>query len=162
MELDVQALIRAAAAAREAAYAPYSRFRVGAAVLADGRTFTGCNVENASFGLTICAERAAVFAAVAAGARRVEAIALVTDAAAPTPPCGACRQVLHEFGPDALVITASLAGTTAMHRLAELLPDSFGPENLDPDRQPGWASRGQPERSEESCSGHRDSSLRSG
>jgi cytidine deaminase len=144
LDLDVRALTRAAATAREAAYAPYSRFRVGAAVLAGGRTFTGCNVENASFGLTICAERAAVCAAVAAGERRIEAIALVTGGAAPATPCGACRQVLREFGPDALVIAATLAGATATHRLAELLPDSFGPEHLDTDFLAGGSSHGTP------------------
>ena len=124
------ALVREAAEARAHAYAPYSRFQVGAAVLAGGRTFRGCNVENASYGLTICAERAAAFAAVAAGARRVEAVAVVTDAERPTPPCGACRQVLSEFGPDAVVICATLAGAVVTYRLSDLLPAAFGPEDL--------------------------------
>jgi cytidine deaminase len=126
----VDALIAAATQARERAYAPYSRFAVGAAVLAGGRIFTGCNVENASYGLTMCAERTAIFSAVAAGEQRIDAIAIVTAADTPTPPCGACRQVLREFGPHATVISATTAGHRTEHTIAQLLPDSFGPENL--------------------------------
>jgi cytidine deaminase len=126
----VDALIAAATQARERAYAPYSRFAVGAAVLAGGRIFAGCNVENASYGLTICAERVAVFSAIAAGARRIDAVAIVTAAESPTPPCGACRQVLREFGPHAAVISATTTGLRTDHTLSQLLPESFGPESL--------------------------------
>ncbi len=122
------ALLAAAQAAAAHAHAPYSHFRVGAAVRADGRLFTGCNVENASYGLTICAERTAIFAAVAAGARRIEAIALAcVDAAADAAPgllmpCGACRQVMAEFaGPD-LPVTIAGFGTIS---LGALLPHAF-------------------------------------
>ena len=122
-------LLAAARAAMRHAHAPYSRFRVGAAVLAeDGRVFRGCNVENASYGLTICAERAAVFAAVAAGARRLRAVAVVASGPKPPYPCGACRQVLAEFcAPDAAIFVApGLAGAHAEEfRLDELLPHGF-------------------------------------
>jgi cytidine deaminase len=122
-------LLEAARSARGRAYAPYSSFRVGAAVLADDQIFAGCNVENASYGLTICAERVAVFAAIAAGHRQIEAVAVATEAPAPTAPCGACRQVLHEFGPDMTVLIAAgdeVVATT----LRALLPMAFGPEDL--------------------------------
>jgi cytidine deaminase len=122
-------LLDAARAALERAYAPYSGFRVGAAVLADGDFFAGCNVENASYGLTICAERVAVFAAVAAGRRRIAAVAVVSEAPAPTAPCGACRQVLYEFGPDMTVLLA--AGDAVISAtLGALLPMAFGPDDL--------------------------------
>src|SRR6516162_4778763 len=102
----VQELVRAARAASERAYCPYSHFPVGAAVLTEaGRVFAGCNVENASYGLTVCAERSAVFQAVAAGERHVRAVVIYTPTPRPTAPCGACRQVLNEFGPDALVVS---------------------------------------------------------
>ena len=119
--------------ARENAYAPYSSFRVGAAVRAGDRIYAGCNVENASYGLTMCAERAAVFAAVAAGERRIDAVAIVTGASEPTPPCGACRQVLREFGADPTAVTivsATLDGRRTTHTLEQLLPAAFGPHNL--------------------------------
>lgn len=122
------ALLAAAREAAERAYAPYSKFRVGAAVLAGGRVFVGCNVENASYGLTMCAERNAIFAAVAAGARRIEAIALAcVDASAAAAagslmPCGACRQVMAEFADGALPVTIAGAGTMA---LDALLPNAF-------------------------------------
>ncbi|MGH2353429.1 MAG: cytidine deaminase [Chloroflexota bacterium] len=122
---EQMALIEAATAARERAYAPYSGFQVGAAVLAGGRIFQGCNVENTSYGLAICAERAAVFAAVAAGERRIDAVAVVADTTSPTTPCGACRQVLSEFGRDVVVICATVTGETAIHALADLLPHAF-------------------------------------
>lgn len=121
------------AAARGAAgraYAPYSRFPVGAAVLAaDGSIYTGCNVENASYGLTVCAERIAIFNAVAQGARAIAAIAVYTPTPGPTMPCGACRQVLREFGGEALVICCSDARSVES-ALPELLPNAFGPESL--------------------------------
>ena len=123
-------LVSAARAAQQHAYAPYSHFRVGAAVEgADGRVFTGCNVENASFGLTICAERAAIAAAVTAGVRRFRRAVVVTDADPPAAPCGACRQVLAEFEPD-LPIMAVGPKATASWTMAELLPAAFGKGQL--------------------------------
>jgi cytidine deaminase len=123
-------LVDAARAAQQQAYAPYSRFRVGCALEADdGRVFVGCNVENASYGLTICAERAAVCAAVAAGARRFRRAVVVSDADPPAAPCGACRQVLSEFGPDLRVDAVSAAGSVTW-TIAQLLPAAFGKEQL--------------------------------
>ena len=124
-------MVRRAVAARERAYAPYSGFAVGAALLAaDGRIFTGCNVENASYGLTICAERTALFKAISEGARKFEAIAIACGKG-PCAPCGACRQVLHEFAPDLPVIMADAAGREVREaRLGELLPEGFGPKSL--------------------------------
>lgn len=116
-------LVTAARSARENAYAPYSRFSVGAALRTKGgKIFRGCNVENISFGLTICAERNAVFAAVADGEREFEAVAIVADSKSPVTPCGACRQVLAEFGLDLQVCSANLEGETFTASLGELLP----------------------------------------
>lgn len=124
-------LEKAARAAAQPAYAPYSQFPVGAAVLMDsGRIFTGCNVENASFGLCNCAERTAIFTAVAAGERRIRAVAIYTPTPSPSSPCGACRQVINEFGPDALVISVCDADTRIETPLDHLLPKAFGPSNL--------------------------------
>jgi len=121
-----QRLIDAATAVRANAYAPASKFLVGAAVLADdGRIFVGCNVENASYGLTICAERSAVSAAVAAGVRSLRAVAVMTDLDQPASPCGACRQVLAEFGPVMPVILAGRNRVVALTTLRELLPRPF-------------------------------------
>jgi cytidine deaminase len=112
--------------AREHAVAPYSKFRVGAAILAaDGTVHTGCNVENASFGLTVCAERVALLKALSEGARDFSAIAVVADTAVPTPPCGACRQLLWEYCGDVPVILANLTDVKARHQLAALLPLPF-------------------------------------
>jgi cytidine deaminase len=123
-------LISAARAAQSRAYAPYSKFRVGAALEAlDGSVFVGCNVENASYGLTMCAERAAVFAAVGAGAKRFRRAVVVSDVDPPAAPCGACRQVLAEFGLD-LPIDGVGSKATVRWRLADLLPIAFGPEQL--------------------------------
>jgi cytidine deaminase len=123
-------LISAARSAQARAYAPYSNFRVGAALESiDGEVFTGCNVENASYGLTICAERAAITAAVGAGARRFRRAVVVSDVDPPAAPCGACRQVLAEFGLD-LPIEAVGSRRSIRWRLADLLPSAFGPEQL--------------------------------
>ena len=123
-------LVSAARAAQQQAYAPYSRYRVGAALEADdGRVFAGCNVENASYGLTICAERAAVCTAVASGARGFRRAVVVTDSDPPAAPCGACRQVLAEFGPR-LTVTAVGPTATLTLTMAELLPAAFGRDQL--------------------------------
>jgi cytidine deaminase len=123
-------LVRAAHDARTRAYAPYSEFTVGAAVLAGGRVYSGCNVENASYGLSICAERVAATTAVAAGERRIDAVAVVGSADRPTPPCGACRQFLSEFGPAMPVVAETPDGDRDAWRLDELLPHAFGPDFL--------------------------------
>ena len=124
-------LVRAARVVQQQAYSPYSKFRVGAALEAtDGRVFVGCNVESASYGLTICAERMALGAAVAAGARALRRIVVATDAEPPASPCGACRQLLAEFGLDLEVIAV---GPRSERRwtLAALLPDAFAKASLD-------------------------------
>jgi cytidine deaminase len=127
--MDHEDLIAKAMEAREKAHAPYSHFAVGAALLAkSGRVYTGCNVENASYGLSICAERVAVFKAVSEGERDFEAIAVVTDKG--VTPCGACRQVLMEFGEDIQVIVADETGGYRVFTLQELLPEAFNSEDL--------------------------------
>ncbi len=130
-KLQLQRLVRAARAASRRAHAPYSRFSVGAAVLADsGRIHAGCNVENASYGLCICAERAAICAAVAAGDRRLRCVVVYTPTPAPTLPCGACRQVIREFGTEVRIVATCDGGECVDTSIAELLPAAFGPENL--------------------------------
>jgi cytidine deaminase len=129
--MGVTDLIGRAREAMRNAWAPYSEFRVGAAIeAADGRVFVGCNVESASYGLTICAERMALGAAVAAGARSLRRVAVTTEVEPPAAPCGACRQLLAEFGLNLEVIAA---GPTSERRwtLAALLPDAFTKESLD-------------------------------
>jgi len=117
------------------AHAPYSRFPVGAALLGEsGRVYLAVNVENASYGLSVCAERSAVFAAVAAGERRFQALAVATDTAEPTPPCGACRQVLREFVADLPIHLAARTGEPVTRRLSELLPHAFSPPVVGRDR----------------------------
>jgi len=124
----LEELLSAARSAAAAAYAPYSSFRVGAAVLVDGEVFTGCNIENASYGLTICAERSAIFNAVSKGHRKLEAVAVACIDAAPDAshssrmPCGACRQVMAEFGDDGTPVVVDGVGQTS---LARLLPEPF-------------------------------------
>jgi cytidine deaminase len=114
------------------AYAPYSKFVVGAAALgSSGKIYAGCNVENASFGLCICAERTAIFAAVSAGERQITAVAIYTPTATPTTPCGACRQVINEFGPTAEIISICDSGDRLDSSLERLLPGAFGPGNLE-------------------------------
>lgn len=133
-ETEARSLLAVARQAAAAAYVPYSSFPVGAAVLTtEGIVITGCNVENASYGLTVCAERVAVWTAVAAGHRRVRAVAVAASKAAGTTPCGACRQVLREFAPAADDLVVVLDGATGPEQivLGDLLPRSFGPENLD-------------------------------
>lgn len=128
MAPDLAAL---ALAAQRNAYAPYSSFAVGAAVESvDGRVFVGCNVEVASYPLSVCAERNALAAAVVAGATSFTAVAIASSSSPPAPPCGACRQVLREFGPDLKVILANPAGERVETTLAALLPHSFSPEHL--------------------------------
>ena len=124
-------LVEAARAAQEHAHCPYSRYRVGAALeTGDGRVFVGSNVENASYGLTVCAERTAAFAAVNAGDTAFDAIAIVIDDERLPTPCGACRQVLAEFAPEMRVILATAGGKRKVTTLRDLLPDPFLPENL--------------------------------
>ena len=119
-------LISAARTAREHACAPYSNFRVGAAVRAkSGRIFTGCNVENSTYGLTLCAERVAIFKAISEGERGFDALAIVADTESPTPPCGACRQIIWEFCGDAEVILANLQGRVETYRMSALYPKPF-------------------------------------
>lgn len=119
-------LLEEALAVRERAYAPYSRFPVGAALRAeDGRIFTGCNVENRSFGLAICAERTAVVAAVKAGARRFTALVVVTDLSPPAPPCGLCRETLSEFADDLPILLANPRGERQETTLRRLFPQPF-------------------------------------
>ena len=124
--LEPSPLVDTARRAREFAVAPFSRFKVGAALeTADGTVVTGCNVENATYGLTICAERVAIFKALSEGHRSFTRIAIVADTAAPTPPCGACRQILWEFGGNLEIILANLEVETGRHLLADLLPLPF-------------------------------------
>ena len=123
---SVTRLIQAAAAAREHAHAPFSGFRVGAAVeTPDGRVFTGCNIENATYGLTLCAERVAVFKAMSEGEQTFVRVAVVADTDPLTPPCGACRQILSEFCGNADVILANLGGRIETHSVRDLLPSPF-------------------------------------
>ncbi len=127
----VQKMRKAALRASRNAYCRYSKFRVGAAVLTEsGQIFAGCNVENASYGLTICAERNAIFQAVANGQRKIRAVAIVTPTDFPTPPCGACRQVINEFGSRAEIFSFSKRGKVLRFNLRDLLPAAFGPENI--------------------------------
>jgi cytidine deaminase len=119
-------LLASAQRARESAYAPYSCFRVGAALrTAQGDVYTGCNVENASYGLTICAERAALFKAVSEGQREFSALAVAVDGEVLATPCGACRQVLTEFADDLVILLGNASGTVETHSLKELFPARF-------------------------------------
>jgi cytidine deaminase len=124
--LNASDLIAAARKARKNAHAPFSKFKVGAALeTADGTVVTGCNVENATYGLTMCAERVAMFKAISEGHRTFTRIAVVADTDAPTPPCGSCRQILWEFGGDLEVIMGNTRRETARWRLKDLLPLPF-------------------------------------
>lgn len=124
-------LVQAAIEARSKAHAPYSHFLVGAALEdSAGRIHTGCNIENATYGLTLCAERVAMFKALSEGARKFRRIAVVADTAGLTPPCGACRQILWEFAGDAEIILANLTGQTETVQLATLFPRAFDATSL--------------------------------
>jgi cytidine deaminase len=124
-------LVDAARRARQHAVAPYSNFLVGAALrTSGGRVYGGCNVENASYGLTVCAERVALWKALSEGERDFTAIAIVADTAAPTAPCGACRQLLWEYCGDIPVTLANLTAITSQHRLSDLLPHPFDKRSL--------------------------------
>lgn len=119
-------LVAAARSARENAFAPFSKFKVGAAIEDDaGRIFTGCNVENATYGLTVCAERVAIFKAISEGTRRFVRVAVVADTETLTPPCGACRQILWEFCGDVEIVLANLSGRSETMRLGTLFPRAF-------------------------------------
>jgi len=126
-------LITAAAKARESAYAPYSHFRVGAALLDEkNRLFTGCNVENASYGATCCGERTAIFKAISTGSRKIRRLAIVCDQDEPCMPCGICRQVMAEFAaPDFELLAASPSGSFRRYTMTELLPDAFVLKGVD-------------------------------
>lgn len=119
-------LVTAALAARENAFAPFSKFKVGAAVEGlDGRIYSGCNVENATYGLTMCAERVAVFKGISEGARRFKRVVVAADTRRLTPPCGACRQILWEFCGDVEILLVNPHGKTETHRLKDLFPKPF-------------------------------------
>jgi len=126
----IDELVATARDAMGRAYAPYSGFQVGAALLAGDRVFTGQNIENASYPVSVCAERNAVGRMVDGGEREIQAVAVVTAAGSPTPPCGACRQVLWEFGPSSIVVAQTVAGDRATWALEDLLPAAFGPRDL--------------------------------
>ena len=129
-QADYSQLITAARAARESAYAPYSKFAVGAAVLcSNGQIYSGCNIENASYGLTNCAERTAIFKAVSEGQRTFAAIAIIADTKKPCAPCGACRQVIAEFSIP-VILLANIAGEELLLTLPELLPYAFEQNDL--------------------------------
>ena len=126
----IDRFVEAAETARGRAHAPYSHFKVGAALLdKDGHIHVGCNVENASYGLSVCAERHAIAAAVSAGVEQIEALAVVTDTDPPSAPCGACRQVLVEFG-DFPIVLANPSGKRTVTSVGQLLPDAFTPDSL--------------------------------
>ena len=127
-------LFEAAKAARERAYAPYSRFKVGAAILTpSGTIYSGCNVENAAYPVGVCAEAGAISAMVASGESRIAEILVIGEGAGLVTPCGACRQRIREFaGPDCAIHIAGLSGRRAVFALGDLLPEAFGPDNLAP------------------------------
>jgi len=124
-------LLQAALAAQEKAHCPFSRYPVGAAIRTEsGTVYTGCNVESASFSLTCCAERVAVFKAVSEGHKHIRACAIVTVEGTPAPPCGACRQVLYEFGPSMRIVLGNPSGDVRILALADLMPEGFTAEQL--------------------------------
>jgi cytidine deaminase len=124
-------LIEEAKKAREKAYTPYSKFKVGAAVLtSEGKIFSGCNIENASFSLSTCAERVAIFKAISEGANKLKAVAIIADTKRPCTPCGACRQVISEFGENIVLIMANLKGDIKISKIDKLLPNAFNRDDL--------------------------------
>jgi len=130
-KVEIKKLIDLAIEARSKSYSPYSGFPIGAALLTiDGQIFTGSNVENASYGLTNCAERTAIFKAVSEGYRKYEAIAVVADTERPVPPCGSCRQVIQEFGNNIIVIMANLKGEYLEYTVSDLLPGAFDRKDM--------------------------------
>ena len=130
--MDINELINKAKNAREHSYSPYSRFKVGAALKTkNGMVFTGCNIENSSYSLSICAEREAIFKAISAGERDLDTIAVVTDSDKLTTPCGACRQVMWEFSKDMTIVVANLKGKKKEFKIKELLAHPFGKDPLD-------------------------------
>ena len=130
--MDINELINKAKNAREHSYSPYSRFKVGAALKTKNEmVFTGCNIENSSYGLSICAEQEAIFKAISAGERDLDTIAVVTDSDKLTTPCGACRQVMWEFSKDMTVVVANLKGKKKEFKIKELLAHPFGKDPLD-------------------------------
>ena len=132
MNEDLHELVRAAKDAREKAHAPFSNFRVGAALLTEtGEIFTGCNIENASYGLTMCAERVAIFKAVSEGKTKFIKLAVVGDTEDLTPPCGACRQIIWEFCADIPLVLVNLKGKTEIVQMKELLPRAFDAKFLE-------------------------------
>lgn len=135
MNKSPENLIEAATAARENAFAPFSNFKVGAALeTRSGKIYTGCNVENASYGLTVCAERVAIWKAVSEGEREFAQIIIVADTSELTPPCGACRQIIWEFCGDVPITLANLHGKHSTLKMSELLPRAFGREFLEKDK----------------------------
>ncbi len=132
MKKDSEKLVKAALSAREKAFAPFSGFKVGVALQTDsGKVFTGCNIENASYGLTLCAERVAIFKAVSEGERDFTKLAVVADTDHLTPPCGACRQIIWEFCGDAEIILSNLDGKVEVMKMKELLPRAFDAKFLE-------------------------------
>lgn len=132
MKSKTQDLIKAASKARENALAPFSNFKVGAAVkTANGKIYTGCNVENASYGLTVCAERVAIWKAISEGEREFANLAVVADTTKLTPPCGACRQIIWEFCGDIPIVMANLQNESETMQISQLLPKAFGREFLE-------------------------------
>lgn len=130
--MDINELINKAKNARKHSYSPYSMFKVGAALKTkNGMVFTGCNIENSSYGLSICAEREAIFKAISAGERDLDTIAIVTDSKKLTTPCGACRQVMWEFSKDLTIVVANLKGEKKEFEIKELLAHPFGKDPLD-------------------------------
>lgn len=128
---DLEELIEKAKEARKAAYAPYSQFFVGAAVLGESKKiYTGCNVENSSFGLSVCAERVALFKAVSEGEKKIQILVLVADTKMPVQPCGACLQVLAEFNKNMLIVSSNLKGVKEEKRISEIFPKPFQKESM--------------------------------
>lgn len=133
--MDNREIIKKAIEAKKNSYSPYSKFSVGAALITeDEKVFTGCNIETASYSPTLCAERTAIFKAVSEGSLKIKKIAVVGDAN-PTFPCGVCRQVIREFGKDAEIIIASSEDEYDVYTIDELLPHSFGPEDLETNKK---------------------------